>query len=242
VPRAELDWRAYRVDNDIFAGMPGRSCIESTTGENVLVLDNYAPNRAGNVTGYPAVRYGPYYTATDPLALLPLRDIRIGHLTAHVYSSGRAPGQWQSDADIWYYPHFMDIRGHGLFEIVIVNTASAWTGQLARKAHIDRRGWSWAEWITCTRAVSMQMREALAGQAITQGNGCIGPEWPLMYFRIDHYTHRLRLRLGAFTYLARKLGGLPWGWVMGSVAYGTECWSGCRGLTDSMYVDDPSRV
>jgi hypothetical protein len=245
VPRAELHWQAYRVDNDLFVGMRGKSCIKSTTGRNFVILDNYDPNPLGIVTGYPAVRYGPYYAATDPLAILPLRTTRIGHLTAHVDSKGRARGQWQSDADIWFYPRFQDVSLHGSFELVIVTRASAWTGELADKVHIFKRGWSWAEWMTCDRAEGGQLRAALAGQAIpaiTKGGGCVGPEWPLMYFRIDHYTDRLRLRLGAFTYLARRFGGLPWRWVMGSVAYGTECWSGCRGLVDSMFVDDPRHV
>ena len=82
-----------------------------------------------------------------------------------------------------------------------------------RIGHVAYR---WTEWIT---------RDPVTGQT-----------WPILVFRQVHQTAGARIKVAAFVWWARKRGHLPSSWWLGDVAYGSELWSGGKGLTDSMHV------
>jgi hypothetical protein len=90
VRQARLQDGIYSVDNDLFTGRRGPSCITSFTGHDVTIDRNYRPQGAG-VVAYPAVRVGAYYWASDPGSGLPVPVARV-RLTLKLRNTGQAPG------------------------------------------------------------------------------------------------------------------------------------------------------
>lgn len=222
VPR-KIDYAdaPYRVDNDIFTGMHGLSCL-TIRGSSFTIDRNYAPQR-GIVVAYPRIDFGPWYTSADPTSGLPVRVTGMSRMVAHVASAGRSGGRWQSDIDAWFYPSANTNR-HGTFEMVIVNrstpayhpAAPAWIRQ--RVGH----AWWWFHWpwTTCLRNSS---------------GGCTATTWPILVITRASSAPAAAIRLSTFVYHARRLGFMHAMWL-GNFAYGTECWSGCKGLTDSLTI------
>jgi hypothetical protein len=156
-------------------------------------------------------------------------------MTVTVSSRGYAAGTWLSDADLWLRPR-ADWPRHGTFEIVIANRwrqfrtlpgtplamPAMWIkGQPARwaPARIGRVLYRASTWITQDPAT--------------------GYRWPILVFQQVRQTATAHIRVAAFVRWAVKHARLPSGWWLGDVAYGTELWSGGRGLTDSMTVTWP---
>ena len=213
-PRAARFDGAYRIYNDEFAGRKGRFCIRST-GRN-LTTENSVIGQPGGVVAYPAIQYGPYYGYADTASGLPVPELHMGAIVLHVSSTGHAAGQWTSDVDAWFYPN-TNTSVHANYELVIINRTSS--GVTARNHKLVKAGGQWYEatsWTTCPPGLNL----------------C----WPLIWFEKLHQSGSLKIRLGVFAWDARKLGWLPKREWIGNWNYGSEIWSGGKGLTDSMTV------
>ena len=213
VPRAIHYDNAYRVDNDIFKGKKGTSCL-SGNGSTFTIGRNYLWQKPDTVVAYPAIRFGPYYGSGDPQSGLPVRSTTRENITLHVASTGHSGGWWITDSDSWFFPT-SNVTGHGNYELVI---ETRWS---RNEDGLDKAVW---------RRVSAGHREWYYDSWITPGG------WRLDAFRLVHETDSLKLRVGTFIWHARQLGDLPHTEYLANTAFGTECWSGCYGLTDALTV------
>jgi hypothetical protein len=210
VPQATLGVGIYRIDNDLFTGSKDRSCIRASHGHALTILDNYAPEGA-SVVAYPSVRIGNFYRSRDNVPGLPARADRPGDIFLHLYSRGNAPGVWLADSDMWFY-NSRRIRGHGREELVLVT-----------RSHLYVTG--------CARELTIAGVLYCANRHRT---GPAGHTWPLIVLRLVYPRYHLGVPVAdVFRRLWRLhwLGGHRW---LGSIAYGAECWSGCKGLYLSM--------
>lgn len=212
VPQRTLYYGVYRVDNDLFDGAPGRSCIDSTTGHNLTILNSYAPG--DGVVAYPDIRIGSFYLSRDlDASYLPTQVAHPDHVVMHLGSSCHAGGAWLSDADLWFYNSDI-IRGHGTRELVI---ATCYTFDTA-----------------CDRVFRIGRLRYCANEHLT---GVRGHRWPLIVLRLirPRYHTRVSLdRLLAVATIRHWIGGGKW---LGSIAYGVECWYGCKGMAVSLSVN-----
>jgi hypothetical protein len=210
VPQATLHRGIYQFDNDLFIGSDGPSCI-TVRGTSLTIDRNY--RRAYNVVAYPAVRIGDYPYNRDPKSGLPEQVAKV-KLILHIRNTGSNPGVWIDDLDIWF-GHSAATATHHIREVIIVDRWSNY--QPFRGNHavkIGRRRWFIAKGYT--------------------GSG--GHGWPLIRFVARHQTRHATINLAAFLKVARRHHWITGHMVLSSVSDGTECWSGCRGLTDSMFV------
>jgi hypothetical protein len=215
VPQATLAVGIYRIDNDVFDGVKDPSCIRASDGHALTILDNYK-SRGASVVAYPSIRIGNFYRSRDNVPGLPSSEYRPRDIVLHLYSRGDAPGGWLADSDMWFYNSNV-IRGHGTEELVIITRYSILT-PCRRQLDIDH------VWYC----------------ANIHRTGSPGHSWPLMVLRLDHPRYHLRINIAP---LIRRLRWLHWlrrpGKWLGSIAYGAECWSGCKGLYLSMAVHVP---
>ena len=232
-PGHHLNRGPYVIVDNAWTGPSARHFCVHSAGLDISIDSNARP--AGNVVAYPNIRTGAFWTDLGWHSGFPVRVTRIGQMTLHVASRGRAAGTWLTDADIWFRPRANWDR-HGTFELVIANRWQGFgpaggTGVImpamsclparcgpvfrapARIGHVAYRA---SEWIT---------RDPVTGYT-----------WPILVFRQVHQTTTARIRISAFVWWARSHGHLPSGWWLGDVAYGTELWSDGKGLTDSMHL------
>jgi hypothetical protein len=214
VPQATLAVGIYRIDNDVFDGVKDRSCIRSSYGHALTILDNYKA-RGASVVAYPSVRIGNFYRSRDRVPGLPARAYRPRGILLHLYSAGNAPGAWLADSDMWFYNTNV-IRGHGTEELVLITRYTIQT--------------------PC-------QRQLLIDDVWYCGNihhtGPDGHRWPLMVLRLDDPRRHLEVDVPDIFRRMRRLHWLPSGRWLGSIAYGAECWSGCKGLYLSMKAHMP---
>jgi hypothetical protein len=203
----------YRVDNDLFDGASGRSCIESTSGHNLTIQTSYKP-RGASVVGYPDIRVGSFYGSRDTAAtFLPEQVAKPHPIILHLASTGNAGGLWLADADLWFYNTDV-IREHGTRELVIANRYTFDT--------------------VCPKVLKIGGLRYCANRHLT---GRAGHRWPLIVLRLIRPRHYARVDISkvfAVRQIRRWIGGGKW---LGSIAYGVECWSGCNGLTASLTVN-----
>jgi hypothetical protein len=208
-PQAKLQDGIYNVDNDLFTGKRGPSCVTSVNGHDITINRNYRAQGAG-VVAYPAVRIGAYYWTSGRGSGLPVRVPRV-RLKLKLRNTGRAPGLWIDDIDAWFASRGATARQHGIREMVIVTRWHDWSGG-GKKVRIGKRMWRVAEWLTGSRSY----------------------RWPLIRFVLRHPVRRLTLYFRMFDRIALEHHWIGRHMVLASIADGSECWSGCRGLTDSM--------
>ncbi len=233
-PGAKLYAGGYRVFDNAWTGRSRNHFCVSSTGLNITIKSEAIPF-GGNVVAYPSIRFGAFYTDRDPQSRLPERVIAIGPMTLNAASRGNAAGTWLTDADIWFRPRARWER-HGTFELVVANrwhvaaaanaayrkaapeSALAAAMQGGQSVRIRGVRYGWSEWVTTDPRTGLR--------------------WPILVFRQLRQWGRARIRVGAFVWFARHHGlfHLPRSWWLGDVAYGTELWSGGKGLTDSMRV------
>jgi hypothetical protein len=213
VPQRTHYYGLWRVDNDLFTGSRGPSCITSTNGKNLKINTNYRPSWDGKVVAYPDIRFGKFYGSRDVYAqnYLPQRVRDTDGLKVHVTALGNAPGDWQADADVWFY-NSNHIAGHGAAELVIVTRGS----NNFRSSNI----------------VTIGGQRFYESHWITSDNG---KHWPLIYLRLVHPSNHTRLIMSQVMSKVHNLVGN--GRWIGSIAYGAECWSGCKGLYLGMSVN-----
>ena len=251
-PGSKLYIGAYRVFDNAWIGPSSEDFCVRSTGLNIAIDSNAVSD--GPVVAYPSIRFGPFFTDGDPQYGGPWRVTRIGRMTLHVASTGHAAGNWQSDADLWFRPKARWTK-NGTYEVVIVNYS---TTRAARGAFLTRvrgvRYW-YLPWITCQRT-SSSTRTALAHgisplaasrpvlasdtpQAIAAA-GCASSvrPWTILLFWKARQQHAVAFHVGNFVWHAIHMRylRLPRDWWLGDAAYGTELWSGGKGLTDSMRV------
>ena len=211
--RKIIYWSAYRADNDLFAGMKGPSCI-TWRDPSLTIDDNYKAQ--GPVVAYPAIRYGPYYGSGDTESVLPERVTRTGHLTLSARATGKASGVYLTDVDAWFYPG-RSVASHGNGELVIGLKYTGWAPGAGWRRMSIAHHWYWARHsVTCVPGTT----------------DC----WPITVLRATSQVTSRSLRMPTFLWHMRKAGWLGKGEWLGSVAFGTECWSGCKGLSDALAV------
>ena len=209
VRQARLQDGIYNVDNDLFTGKRGPSCVTSSTGHDVTIDRNYRTQGAG-VVAYPAVRIGAYYWTSGSGSGLPVPVARV-RLMVELRNTGNASGLWIDDIDAWFAHSDATARQHGIREMVIVTRWHNWSGG-GKPVRIGRRFWRVAEWLTGSRSY----------------------RWPLIRFVLRRPARRLTLHFGLFDRIALEHHWIGRHMVLASVADGSECSSGCRGLTDSL--------
>jgi hypothetical protein len=212
---------AYRVYDNAWMGPSSKHFCVSSTGLNISIRTSAVP-LGGNVVADPVIYFGTRFTDGNPQSGMPERVTRLGSMTMVVSSTCRARGMWQSDADIWFRPR-AHWTGHGTFELVIANCAS-YVPRGTRLVRVHGTAWRWATWMTCQRMSSGRCDPAVR-------------PWRIMTFFRARYTRKARFRLSQFTWFARRY--LPRSDWLGDVAYGTELWSGGKGLTDAMHIAWP---
>lgn len=171
VRQARLQDGIYNVDNDLFTGKRGPSCVTSVAGHDVTIDRNYRPQGAG-VVAYPAVRIGAYYWASGRGSGLPVRVARV-RLKVKLRNTGQARGLWIDDVDAWFASSDATARQHGIREMVIVTRWHEWTGG-GTPVRVGRRLWRVAEWLT----------------------GSPGNRWPLIRFVLRRPARRLTVYFG----------------------------------------------
>jgi Glycosyl hydrolase family 12 len=219
-PRATLYTGHYRVDNDLFAGMEGPLCITAPDGHSFTIDTNLPGDgrrgHSGAVTAYPAIRLGTYFGVEDPGSGLPARVRAMPELLLRVRAAGSAGGTWVTDVDGWLYPPGdAQARGHGSAELVI---ATRWRGPESPYYNLIRvQGsvWKLYHWNTCSAAT-------------------VPACWPITVFRVLHPIDAATIDVTAFLDAMVRAGYLSSSWYLGSGAFGTEIWSGGKGLSDSM--------
>lgn len=217
VPRKVKALGVYRIDNDLFAGDPGPSCIRSA-GTSFTITRNYEPDAWGTVTAYPDVRVGPAYGYGDRKSGLPVRvDSARDNLVLHVTDTGTARGNWLQDTDAWYF-RTRHVSGHGSTEMLV---EADWRDQPMhaarapwRKARIAGRSWWLSSWVDC------------------YGSMC----WRLIIYRAPRPLHEMTLPVEAFQKYAIREHLLPRKDYVASYAAGAECWYGCKGLSVGLRV------
>lgn len=221
VPGTKVFSGAYvALDN---AWLEKAQCVRFNSATSVTITGNAVPV-GGTVVAYPSIRYGAFYTYRDAASGLPLRVTDLRKMTLHVASTGHATGGWQSDADIYFHPTPASIaHHHASFELVISNRY-AWAigGKGDPWTRIHRTWFRWASWMTCQHTA-------------TRCDPRI-PLWRIAAFFQVHQKAKERIYVPAFTWFLIRQHLLPAGDVLSSAAYGTELWSGGKGLTDSMTV------
>ena len=252
-PGHHLNRGPYVIVDNAWTGPSKHHFCVSSDALNITIRSDAAAS-GSNVVAYPNIRTGAFWTDLGWHTGFPVRVTRIGHMTLHVASHGNASGTWLTDADIWFRPR-ADWTRHGTFELVIANR---WQGfgpaggstvrMLAGVVQADElaSGRSRAS-IAAAPAMfwrgpigfglPVQVHHVLyrASEWITR-DPVTGYTWPILVFRQVRQAGTARIRVSAFVWWARKHGRLPSGWWLGDVAYGTELWSGGKGLTDSMHV------
>jgi hypothetical protein len=214
----------YRVDNDLFTGAPGQSCITSTTGRNLIISTSYTGRAKFGVVAYPDIRVGSFYRSRDRLAtFLPVQVAALSQrrhrIAAQVSAVGSASGKWLADADLWFYDSPV-IRGHGTAEVVI---ATRYTFRTACQVML--------------RAGRREHRRAVWCANLHQTRARRG--WPVIVVRLVHQQDSRRIPVSSLLRRLRRLGWLPGSKWLGSIAYGAECWQGCKGLTLAMTISAP---
>jgi hypothetical protein len=207
---------AYRIYDNSW--LNEKLCV-SSTGMNITIASNAHP-ALGEVVAYPSIQFGPFYGIKDPLSGLPRPVRHFGRMMLHVSSRGHTTGFWLSDVDAWFHPG-PSTAAHGTFELVIVTRSSGPTPGNWPRVRIRGVWYRWNEWVTCQRDAHGQ---------------CTQLTWPLLIFRRMHQSTVARVPFGSFVLRAVRWGFLPRSAWLGDVAFGTELWSGGRGLTDSMTV------
>ena len=216
----------YRIYDNAWLGPSSkRFCVDST-GLNISIESSARPVRS-MVVAYPSIRYGHFFGDLDPKSGFPLPIPGLGGrpVILRVSSTGRASGVWQSGLDAWFIPS-ATWTGHGITELVIVNRSSSGASRSGTRIRIRGIRYRLVSWMTCQRL---------------PGGSCDPtiPQWRLIYlFRVRQTAHSV-IYVGRTirTLIARQL--LSRGEWLGDVAYGTELWSGGRGLTDTMTVQAP---
>ena len=226
----------YVIVDNAWAGPSKRHFCVHSAGLDISIDSNARP--AGNVVAYPNIRTGAFWTDLGWHSGFPVRVTRIGQMTLHVASRGRAAGTWLTDADIWFRPQ-ANWQQHGTFELVIANR---WQGFGPPGGFLVRmRDMSCLPLSRCGPPVTYGPPVPV-GHAWYRVTGWItrdpvtGYQWPILVFRQVRQTGTARIRVSQFAWWARIHGRLPRNWWLGSVAYGTELWSDGKGLTDSMHV------
>ena len=216
-PRA-IDYTGqYRVDNDIFAGRTGKSCIRSVTGHDLTITSNM-PAQPGGVVSYPKIYVGQNFTSSDPQSGLPVPVTKAHRYQLNIASAGQpSPGSdYMLDMDVWLSPSKRTADQHGNAELVNAFRGRGAGGQLMS---IGGHWYIVSHWIT-------HMRNAY-------GNA-VGAGWPLFLIRAVGTVRTRSIRPATFLWHLRRLGLVSSREWLDSVSLGVECWSGCKGLTYSM--------
>lgn len=214
----------YRVDNDLFAGKKGPSCVRSSDGHDITIRSSYKA-QGPSVVAYPRVYVGVNYASGDADARLPLRVTQLGKVILRVKSTGSTSGNWLTDSDDWLFPT-SNVSGHGNAEVVIGLRYSRWAPGKGYKRISIGGHWYWALHApTCEPGTKLCWELTRLRAAAPPNSGR----------KTAQITAR-SLRIGTFFWHLRKLHWLASSEWLGSVAFGTECWSGCKNLTDSMTV------
>jgi hypothetical protein len=213
VPR-QIDYltTGYRIDNDLFAGKHGRSCIRSVPGgqgANLTITTSASP-QPGGVVEAPSIRVGPWYGSGDPASIFPLPVAGMPRIVLHVSVTGHPGGEWLADTDTYGYASVTAVTGNPAVELVI---ASRWHDYRPAGGRVRVAGhwWRVARWTT--------------------GAGSpMGPH-PIIVFTLVRQDPRLREVLPLFIAYARGRGWWPAGdRVAGNSCLQGEVWSGGRGL------------
>lgn len=216
VPQALRYTGEYIADNDQFTGSRGKLCIESRTGHDYTVTTSMPASPTGHVVAYPGIRVGQYWNAADPASGLAAPSMRLGHLHLTLHSDCKAGGVWQQDIDAMFSATAAGaVRGAHDYELVVI-TCTAY-GALrhcaGRIMHIQHRAWcAVAPWPT----------------------GSAGDRHLIMELQAMQPVRVYSATLGAFVAHVRQAGWLPRTQWLDYFAWGSEIWSGGRGLTGSM--------
>jgi len=209
VSQATLRVGIYEFDNDLFDDASGPSCI--TVKGNALTIDRNYPAGGGDVVAYPAVRVGDYPYNRDVKSRLP-EQVRKVKINVRMRNIGNASGSWIDDLDIWFSRRVATAPKH-IREVIIVDR---WRGYGPIRGHtvvrIGHRRWYIARGYTSNGVSS----------------------WPLIRFVARTQTRRATISLAAFLKVAKRRRWIGSAMAVDSISDGTECWSGCRGLTDLM--------
>jgi hypothetical protein len=207
----------YRADNDLFADAKGPSCI-SVTGTALTIGSDYKRQTHIGVVAYPKIYVGQNYSSADADTPFPMPATNVGGLTLHVRATGRAGGIWLTDSDDWFFPSAAAVTGHGNAELVIGVRFTPWRpGRGWKRVSVSHHSYWAMHYLTCNPAAP---------------SNC----WPLTVFRLRHQVRNLSISMSSFIWHMIKLGWLRKTEWLGNVAFGTECWSGCQGLTDRLTV------
>lgn len=226
---------AYRIYDNAWTGPSHRHFCVSSTGLNISIRSGAVA--AGNVVAYPSIRFGAFFTDGDPQSGMPLPVRRIGHMTLAVSSRGQAAGTWLTDADLWFRPRAVWTQ-HGTFELVIANRWQGF-GQPGGGTVIMPDMSCLPPGCGGVRVVHARAKVGHVAYRVTEWttrDPVTGYTWPILVFRQVHQSDTARVRVAAFVWWARCHGRLPSSWWLGDAAYGSELWSGGRGLTDAMTV------
>jgi hypothetical protein len=228
-PRKIIYTGEYRVDNDLFAGSPGRLCITSAAGHDFTITTaatgDGSDGTARTVIAYPKIYVGQNYTSADPLSGLPASVAASSSLTMHLRAAGQttAVSNYITDIDLWLSPTVALAGDHGSTEVVV---AMRWQ-------HAGMGG---------GRKISMAGHWYLILPPWSTGPGCGTPQaidqltcWPIVRIVAYKQVTSRALRVGKIFWHLRKLGYLH-ATILDSADFGTELWRGGKGLTDSLVV------
>jgi hypothetical protein len=226
VPREIVYDGIYRIDNDLFAGSPGQSCVVAKGG--TVTITNCSPGDGPDgaplyVTRYPKVYVGQNYTSGDPRSGLPVKMTRAQKYSLRVKFKGTPTckvNNYIDDLDVMFSDTVATADQHPTYELVI---AGRWDhgGMAGCSARGDRRVSIAHHWYCETRWM-------------THTPGTNGPYWPLVRLVPRRQFRSRRIRLATFMWHMHEMGLVPANRVLDMVAAGTECWGGCGGLSDSM--------
>ena len=211
VSQATLRIGTERADNDLFTGRHGPSCI-TVRGDSLTIGRNYQP-QPGGVVAYPDIRVGGWFGSRDPGSGFPLPVTNLNGVTLKLTATGTATGAWLTDVDSMIYAG--------------TNTRNWWVSELV----IGVRHQGWSPGAARVRKVKIGHRWWYVGHHFT-GNGA--RSWPLTVFWRVRQADHTQLRLGGFLHYMLARGWVHAGEFDGNAKFGSECWSGCRGLTDGM--------
>jgi hypothetical protein len=223
-PRVIVYDGIYRIDNDLFAGSPGDSCI--TAKGSGLTISNCSPGDGNDaapqyVTRYPKVYIGQNYTSGDRLSGLPVRMTRTQNYTLDVKFGGTPSCKVNSyidDLDMMFSSSLATADQHPTAELVIAGRWDHGDMTGGKRISIDHHWYYETPWTTHTP-------------------GTAGPYWPLIRLVPEDSFSSRTFHLATFMWHLRTMGLVKPDMVLDMAAAGTECWVGCRGLTDSMAPD-----